>query len=189
MDKLNGALTDYGMETMVNDCNTAFEINKNKTYFVLDNANGSPAPEYYLHLQSICQNIGSVENPKYRISQMAQNAYYNSLFFRAGHSEGTVVTWEDWQQIATKSDLGSYNTNWIWYTEWIGTRDAIENSAKGAGNYATFSGQTTAGIEGYWKGYKHNEYGEGIIYTRYYIIGFSFSGNTFKYKIIMELNL
>lgn len=53
-------------------------------------------------------------------------------------------------------------------------------------NYNEFKGFTAAGQEGVWHGFKHNDYGEGILISRGKICGFYIAGEKIIVKSIMS---
>ena len=101
---------------------------------------------------------------------------------------GTNGIYEDGNKVTTTSDLHNYNAD---SSAWFGNlqKADILASFNAVANYNSFQGQTQAGQEGRWLGYRNNNYGCAIYMTRTRIIALYITGGEItKMKTIIDLS-
>ena len=100
-------------------------------------------------------------------------------------------TWSDWEKFTTERDISNLIT--YKYGDFgINLDEAfcqeILKTYKSTSIFSTFSGGTTAGMEGYYLGYKHRTFGEGIMISRKVIYFYIINDETITSRKIMDLN-
>lgn len=68
-----------------------------------------------------------------------------------------------------------------------GLIQAVISSFNAVSNYTSFSGTTTQGQEGYWRGFKHSSYGQGFLLSRGKLYFFLIQDGNVTTRKVMEL--
>ena len=102
----------------------------------------------------------------------------------------TASTWTDWEKFTTESDILKLIT-YKYGEDGKSPNDPLSqvilNHFNSTESYTAFSGATKAGEEGYYLGYKHDTYGQGILISSSKCYFFLIRDGTFTSRIIMEL--
>ena len=102
----------------------------------------------------------------------------------------TAGTWTDWEKFTTESDIlklitYKYGDDGLPPNSNLG--QTILNHYNSTEAYHAFSAATRNGEEGYYVGFKHKTYGEGILISRLKLYFFIMKNGTISSKQIMQL--
>ena len=182
--------TNIIYDTSITDCNNMFQKGKLVTYCAnRTEVSNLPNTDHDWYIIAQCNPTSwSPNNYVTQIATSGGNLNSNDTYTRHGYLNNGVITWTSWKKLATESDLHNYNADSSsWFSD--EQKTAILASFNAVANYNSFQGQTQAGLEGRWLGYRNNNYGCAIYMTRTRIIALYITGGEItKMKMIIDLS-